>query len=131
MEMADAILINKADGDNLQNAKNAMLQYKSALHLFPALQNGWTPQVNTCSGLEKIGLKEIWETIEKHNSQMRANGFFTENRKEQNNFWLHRQIKEELGNKKYSQLKTSGILKRLEEKLLNKKATIYQLLEDL
>ena len=131
MEMADAILINKADGDNVQKAKNAMLQYKSALHLFPALQNGWTPQVNTCSGLEKIGLKEIWETIEKHNSQMKANGCFTENRKEQNNFWLHQQIKEELGNKKYAQLKTSGVLKRLEEKLLNKKATIYQLLEDL
>jgi LAO/AO transport system kinase len=131
MEMADAILINKADGDNVQKAKNAMLQYKSALHLFPTMQNGWTPQVNTCSGLEKIGLKEIWETIEKNNSQMKANGFFTENRKEQNNFWLHQQIKEDLGNKKYAQLKTSGVLKRLEEKLLNKKATIYQLLEDL
>jgi len=131
MEMADAILINKADGDNLQKAKNAMLQYKSALHLFPALQNGWTPQVNTCSGLEKIGLKEIWETIEKHNSQMRANGFFTENRKEQNNFWLHHAIKEELGNKKYSQLKTNGKLKKLEEKLQNKGTTIYQLLETL
>ena len=131
MEMADVILINKADGDNVQKAKNAMLQYKSALHLFPANANGWKVEVSTCSGLEKIGLGEVWETIEKHNSQMKANGFFTENRKEQNNFWLHRQIKEELGNKKYSQLKTNGELKKLEEKLLNKKATIYQLLEDL
>jgi LAO/AO transport system kinase len=131
MEMADAILINKADGDNVQNAKNAMLQYKSALHLFPANENGWKVEANTCSGLEKIGLEEIWETIEKHNSQMKANGFFTENRKEQNIYWLHSQIKEGLGNKKYSQLKTDGTLKKLEEKLLNKKTTIYQLLEDL
>ena len=131
MEMADVILINKADGDNVQKAKNAMLQYKSALHLFPVNANGWKVEVNTCSGLEKIGLEEIWETIEKHNSQMKENSYFTKNRKEQNIYWLHSQIKEELGNKKYSQLKTNGELKKLEENLLNKKATIYQLLEDL
>ncbi len=131
MEMADVVLINKADGDNVQKAKNAMLQYKSALHLFPVNANGWKVEVNTCSGLEKIGLEEIWETIEKHNSQMKENSYFTKNRKEQNIYWLHSQIKEELGNKKYSQLKTNGELKKLEENLLNKKATIYQLLEDL
>jgi len=131
MEMADAILINKADGDNVQKAKNAMLQYKSALHLFPAMQNGWISQVSTSSALEKKGLKECWALIEKHNSQMCANGYFIENRKAQNNYWLHRQIKEELGNKKYSQLKMDGKLKELEEKLLNNKATIYQLLEGL
>ena len=131
MEMADAILINKADGDNVQNANNAMLQYKSALHLFPANANRWKVEVNTCSGLEEIGLEEIWETIEKHNSQMKENSFFTKNREEQNIYWLHRQIKEELGNKKYSQLKTNGELKKLEEKLQNKGTTIYQLLETL
>ena len=131
MEMADVILINKADGDNVQEAKNAMLQYKSALHLFPVNTNGWKAEVNTCSGLEKIGLEKIWKMIEKHNSQMKENSFFTKNRKKQNIYWLHSQIKEELGNKKYSQLKTNGRLKKLEENLLNKKKTIYQLLEDL
>ena len=131
MEMADVILINKADRDNVQKAKNAMLQYKSALHLFPVNTNGWKVEVNTCSGLEKIGLEEIWRTIEKHNSQMKENSFFTKNREEQNIYWLHSQIKEELGNKKYSQLKTNGELKKLEEKLQNKGTTIYQLLETL
>tara|TARA_B110000116_G_scaffold268669_1_gene283163 strand:+ start:1683 stop:2636 length:954 start_codon:yes stop_codon:yes gene_type:complete len=131
MEMADVILINKADGDNVQEAKNAMLQYKSTLHLFPVNTNGWKAEVNTCSGLEKIGLEKIWKMIEKHNSQMKENSFFTKNRKKQNIYWLHSQIKEELGNKRYSQLKTNGKLKKLEENLLNKKKTIYQLLEDL
>ncbi|HIL66514.1 MAG TPA: methylmalonyl Co-A mutase-associated GTPase MeaB [Flavobacteriales bacterium] len=131
MEMADVILINKADGDNVQKAKNAMLQYKSALHLFPANANGWKVEVSTCSGLEKIGLGEVWETIEKHNSQMKENSCFSKYRKAQNIYWLHSQIKEELGNKKYSQLRTNGELKKLEKKLLNKEATIYQLLEDL
>ena len=131
MEMADVILINKADRDNVQKAKNAMLQYKSALHLFPVNTNGWKAEVNICSGLEKIGLEEIWRTIEKHNSQMKENSFFTKNREEQNIYWLHSQIKEELGNKKYSQLKTNGELKELEEKLQNQGTTIYQLLETL
>jgi len=131
MEMADVILINKADGDNVQKAKNAMLQYKSALHLFPANANGWKVEIGTCSGLEKIGLEEFWETIEKHNFQMKENSFLTKNRKEQNIYWLHSQIKNEVGNKKYSQMKTNGELKKLEEKLQNKGTTIYQLLETL
>ena len=131
MEMADIILINKADGDNIQRSKNAMLQYKSALHLFPKNVNGWKAKVTTCSGLEEIGLEEIWKTIEKHNSQIKENNFFTKNRKEQNIYWLHNQIKKELGNKNYSQLQTTGRLKKLEEELLHKKATIYHLLKDL
>ncbi|MEE2699747.1 MAG: methylmalonyl Co-A mutase-associated GTPase MeaB [Bacteroidota bacterium] len=131
MEMADAILINKADGDNVQNAKNAMLQYKSALHLFPTNSNGWIVGVNICSALEKTGLARVWRTIQEHNSQMQENNFFAENRKVQNIFWLHHAIKEELGNKKHIQLKTNGGLKELEKKLLNKKATISQLLENL
>ena len=53
MELADALIITKSDGDNIIKAKNAALTYKKALHLFPYLENGWIPQVNTCSALEK------------------------------------------------------------------------------
>ena len=52
MELADALIITKADGDNLQKAKNAALEYKRALHLFPHMENGWSQQVSTCSALE-------------------------------------------------------------------------------
>ena len=131
VEMADVILINKADGDNVQKAKNAMLQYKSALQLFPVNANGWKVKINTCSGLKKIGLEQIWETIEEHNYQMKENNFFSKNRKEQSIYWLHSQIKEELGNKKYSQLKKNGDIRKIENNLLNRRVTIYQLLEDL
>jgi LAO/AO transport system kinase len=131
MEMADAILINKADGDNVQNAKNAMLQYKSALHLFPENENGWKVEVNTCSGLEEIGLANCWNVIQEYQKQMQVNNFLINNRKEQNVFWLHHAIKEELGKKKYTQLKTNGKLKQLEEELLHRKETTYQLLKKL
>ncbi len=129
IEMADAILINKADGDNVQNAKKAMLQYKSALHLFPANANGWQVEVDCCSALEKIGLDKAWRAIEKHNSQMQKNGFFAEIRNAQKIFWLHNTIKEELGKKRYTQLNENGEIKKMAERLLNKEITVAQLLE--
>ena len=115
MELADALVITKADGDNCQKAKNAGLEYKSALHLFPAMENGWTPQVSTCSALENTGVEQILETITKFDAQMLSSGWKIKNRKDQNNYWLHLKIKEELGNKKYNALLAEGKLKLLEK----------------
>jgi LAO/AO transport system kinase len=130
MELADALIITKADGDNLQEAKNAALAYKRALHLFPAMENGWTPQVSTSSALENIGVLEIFETINKFDSKMTTSGWKLENRKQQNNYWLHHIIKEELGNKKYQQLKENNTLIDLEQ-ALEKGNSIYKILENL
>ena len=112
------------------NAKNAALTYKRALHLFPALENGWIPQVNTCSALDKKGLNTIWKLIVKHNEQMQANSYFSDNRNKQNTYWLHHIIKEELGNKKYQQLKVNNTLSELEQALENG-SSIYEVFEKL
>ena len=125
MELADALIITKADGDNIVKSKNAAMEYKRALHLFPAMENGWIPQTGTSSALDKKGLDSIWELILKHNSQMQANSYFTNNRKQQNNYWLHHIIKEELGNKKYQQLKANNTLTELEQALENG-SSIYE-----
>jgi LAO/AO transport system kinase len=130
MELADALVINKTDGDNITNARNAALAYKRSLHLFPALENGWIPRVSTCSALENIGIDEVWDTISTHNSKMSSNGWKSTNREKQNIYWLHLSIKEELGNKEYSSLKSKGKLKDLEKELIKGK-TIYQLLRNL
>ena len=130
MELAHALIITKADGDNCQKTKNAALEYKSALHLFPAMENGWTPQVSTCSALENTGVAQILETITKFDAQMLSSGWKIKNRKDQNNYWLHLKIKEELGNKKYNALLAEGKLKLLEKELATGK-TIYQLLANL
>ena len=127
MELADALIITKADGDNITNAKNAALEYKRALHLFPPMENGWTPQVSTCSALENIGVLEIFETINKFDTQMISSGWKNENRENQNSYWLHHIVKEELGSKQYNSLLAEGKLKML-EKELTKGKTIYQLL---
>lgn len=75
MEMADGIVINKADGDNLERAKLAATQFRNALHLFPAPESGWTPQVLTYSGFYNIGVKEIWDMIYEYIDFVKTNGY--------------------------------------------------------
>ena len=130
MELADGLIINKADGDNITNAKNAARAYKRALHLFPAMENGWTPQVSTCSAIENTGIDTIWDMITTYDSQMNASGWKNKNREKQNIYWLHHTVKKELGNKQYNSLKAEGKLNIL-EKELTKGKTIYQLLSSI
>jgi LAO/AO transport system kinase len=112
MEMADAIAITKSDGDNIQKAQNARMEYIHALHLYPPTQNGWYPQVLTCSALEKTGLPEIWEMIEKYTSQMNINGFWQENRQEQNLEWMFTNIRQTLESQFFdNQLVKENLLK--------------------
>ena len=84
MEMADAIVINKADGDNIKRARLAKTEFNRALHLFPAKKSGWMPTVNTCSAITKEGIDVVWETISAYLSLTKANAYFSRKRQEQN-----------------------------------------------
>ena len=128
MEVADAIAITKADGDNIQKAKKAALEYKNAIHLFPPMENGWIPQVTTCSAVENIGISQILENIEKFNRIVISNGWKEKKRIKQSKFWLHLFIREEFGNQKYNNLLSEGKIKLMEEELLEGKK-IYQLID--
>lgn len=127
IELADALIITKSDGENINQSKKASLDYKRALNLFPPLENGWKPQVNTCSALENIGIQEILDTIIKFDKKMTQNGWKKINREKQNIYWLHLYLRDELGKKKYNALKINGTLEKLENKLVQGK-TIYELL---
>lgn len=83
MEMADAIVITKADGENLIKAKQARSQYSNALHLFPAKESQWIATSQICSSLQNEGLLEIWTTIESFFNQVTVNGWLNQNRKNQ------------------------------------------------
>ena len=83
MEMADAIVITKADGENLMKTKQARSQYANALHLFPAKESQWIATAQICSSLQNEGLKEIWTTIESFFNQVTVNGWLNQNRKNQ------------------------------------------------
>jgi LAO/AO transport system kinase len=83
MEMADGIVINKADGDNITKAEKAKREYENALHLFPPAPSGWSPRVMTCSATEKHGVVEAWEMVLEYIASAKTNGWFDQNRKEQ------------------------------------------------
>ena len=83
LEVADAIAVNKADGDNINRAKLAKKQYETALHLVTPSSPNWMPPVMTCSAVEMIGLEEIWQTIIRHKEIMTASGELQKKRQEQ------------------------------------------------
>ena len=116
MEMADAIVINKADGDNIKKANLAKTEFNRALHLFPAKKSGWIPTTATCSAITGDGIPEVWNTVLQFLERTQSNGYFNEKRKEQNQFWMMETIEAQLKSNFYSH---SEIAKLLEQ---NKKA---------
>jgi LAO/AO transport system kinase len=118
MEMADTIVINKADGDNIAKAKLAKTEFSRALHLFPAKSSGWIPKVTTCSAYEKTGIDAIWDIISEYFELVKANHYFEEKRQNQNQFWMMETINEHLKSHFYNH---SNVVQFLEE---NKKAVL-------
>ncbi len=96
MEMADGIVINKADGDNIDRARLAQAQFRNALHLFPLPPSGWTPEVLTYSGYYEIGIAEVWDMIYRYFDFVKRNGFFEEKRRQQEKYWMYETINEHL-----------------------------------
>ena len=92
MEMADAVIINKADGPNLPAAKQAQATFTRALHLYPPKENGWIPKVLLCSSTEGTGISEIWDLIGTYTESARSNGSFEKRRTGQNLHWLRQRI---------------------------------------
>jgi LAO/AO transport system kinase len=96
MEMADAVVINKADGANLEAAKKAEGIFRSALHLYPPKDNGWSPPVMRCSSTQGSGISEIWKMIATYAASTREDGSFEKKRTSQNLHWLTQRIESAL-----------------------------------
>ena len=83
LELADAIAITKADGDNIEKAKRARKEYETALHLINPSSSNWSPPVVTCSALKLEGVENIWDIVLNHREKLKSTGVFEENRKNQ------------------------------------------------
>jgi LAO/AO transport system kinase len=88
IEMIDGMAINKADGDNKTKADRARVEYASALHLFPASPDGWSPHVLTCSSLSGEGIAEIWQVILEHREHIEQSGHLAARRSRQALEWM-------------------------------------------
>ena len=96
IELADSIVINKADGDNLQRAKIAKSEFSRAIKLFPPKENGWKPKVLLTSAIENKGIVEVRELIDSYIETSMKNHSFDKKRQDQNKFWLYQSIEEHL-----------------------------------
>jgi LAO/AO transport system kinase len=88
LELADAIAITKADGDNIEKAQKAAKIFEAALHLLRPASANWSPQVLTCSAIEKIGIEGIWQTVLKHRKILSSSGELDEKRRKQALDWM-------------------------------------------
>jgi LAO/AO transport system kinase len=89
IEMLDGMAINKADGDNTRKAERARIEYSSALHLFPASADGWTPSVITCSSLNGDGIAAVWRMVLDHRELLENSGFLNQRRSRQALEWMN------------------------------------------
>ena len=116
MEMADLIVINKADGDNIKNAELAKKEFERALHLYPIKENKWSPLVTTCSSIQNNGIKNIWIIINDFLKLSKSNNWFQNNRINQNKNWLLQSINQQLQDDFYN---SKIIVHELDKQMIN------------
>jgi LAO/AO transport system kinase len=125
MEMADGIVINKADGNNIEKAKLAASHFRNALHLFPTPDSGWSPKVLTYSGFYGLGIKEIWDMIDEYFVFVKENGYFDFRRNEQAKYWMYETINEHLRDSFYNNPTIETMLHAKEMEVLNGQQTSF------
>ena len=131
IEMADAIMINKADGDNLNKAKTARVEYANALHLFPPPDSGWVPVADICSARTKMGIERVWELIMEHRRTTGESGYFHLRRMEQNRQVFRETIEAGLQHHFFAQKEISHVIAKLEQEIMNGHVNPYQTANEL
>ena len=125
MEMADGIVINKADGDNIERANLAASHFRNALHLFPPPDSGWMPKVLTYSGRFNTGITEIWKMIDEYVVFTKANGYFAYKRNEQAKYRMYESIHNMLYQSFYQHSNAKKLLPQMEQRVLNNEVSSY------
>jgi LAO/AO transport system kinase len=125
MEMADGIVINKADGENIAEARRTATHYRNALQLFPMPESGRRPQVLTYSGFYDLGIKEVWDMIYDYVDFVKANGVFESRRRRQAKYWMYESINEQLYSRFYNTPGMEELIAECEKNLYENKITSF------
>lgn len=130
MEMADGIVINKCDGDNIDRAKLAAAQFRNALHLFPPTPSKWRPEVLTYSGYFELGIDKVWDMIDRYFDYVRQTGYFERKRNEQAKYWMIETINEHLRDNFYHLPEVRALLEQKELRVLNNEQSSFTAAKD-
>ena len=119
MELADALAITKADGDNQPAANRARMEYQNALHLFPPTGTGWQPPVVTCSALSGLGISELWTMIGQHQTLMHESGERIRHRQQQALDWFRSLLRQRIEQQFFTQPGIADQLKSIEKQVVD------------
>ena len=125
MEMADLMVITKADGENIHKAELAQTQFQGALRLFPVPESGWRPKVYTSSAVARTGLEEVWKGVEEYLDHIQKNGYFQHNRNRQNKYWMYESINEALRGSFYRDPAVEACIGAYEKRVLEDKISSF------
>jgi LAO/AO transport system kinase len=123
LELADALAINKADGDNLDRATRAAAEYRSALNLFRPRSAHWDPPVLLVSALEERGMDKVWSAIEQHRAALTASGELESKRRDQQRDWLWSMIDDGLKRQFLARPDVARLLPDVEAAVLDARTT--------
>lgn len=130
MEMADGIVINKADGDNIDRANLAAAQFRNALHLFPPTPSKWVPEVITYSGYYELNIDTVWDMIDRYFAYVKETGYFERKRNEQAKYWMFETINEQLRADFYRRPEIRALLEQKEMRVLNNEQSSFTAAHD-
>lgn len=130
MEMADGIVINKCDGDNVERARLAAAQFRNALHLFPPTPSRWKPEVLTYSGYYGYDIDKVWDMIDRYFEYVRRTGYFETKRNEQARYWMKETIESQLKASFYRYPEVRALLEQKELKVLNNEQSSFTAAKD-
>ncbi len=130
MEMADGIVINKADGDNVDRANLAAAQFRNALHLFPPTPSKWVPEVLCYSGYYELNIDKVWDMIDRYFEYVKRTGYFQRKRNEQAKYWMLETINERLRHDFYSVPEIRVLLEQKELRVLNNEQSSFTAAQD-
>ncbi|MCD7721208.1 MAG: methylmalonyl Co-A mutase-associated GTPase MeaB [Prevotellaceae bacterium] len=125
MEMADGIVVNKCDGNNVEKCELAASHFRNALSIFPPPESGWQPKVLTYSGFYALGIKEIWDMVYQYIAFTKRNGYFEQRRREQSKYWMYETISEQLRSGFFRNPTISDMLRREEQSVLEGRKTSF------
>lgn len=131
MELADSVLINKADGENIRKARLACNDINMALHYIQPSTKGWDTTAGICSALSGEGIPGIWEQVNKFREITGKNGTFDERRKSQTIDWMFKMIDEGLTNNFYQNEKVKNLIKIIKQKVIEGKLLATEGAEEL
>ena len=131
MELADAIIINKADGENKEAALKTKKEYNQILHFLQPATKGWETKACTCSSLMNDGIKEIWGLIQDFESTTKQSGVFADRRRSQTKEWMKSMIIDQLQNRFFHNKAIKELMPKIENEVISGNKTVSSAVEEL